>query len=378
MSVGDRGNCRVSRRRSMLSVVVVVVVVMLVVAVVAGACGPSSRLSDRTLTQAALPDGPLIVVTFPVTAALVAQLVGDSATVQVLMPNGVDPHDYRPSARDMEMLDRADLVVANGLGLEEGLTAALKRVEGRGTSVFWISDWVDLRSIDADAHGDHYPDGHLTDGQGGDDPDVNDHDSHKRVSSGSHEEEDLDDEDRDGHDHDGHDHGVLDPHFWVDPVTMAHGMVALAGSIETRLGLDMSTRLADLEADLDHLNRRVETILEPVAPNRRQLVTGHESLGYFADRYDFEIVGTVVSSLSSQASPSAADIASLKRQIELLGVATIFNEVGSPNALSKVIAEETGVKVVELNTHKLPEDRTYGTFMTDLATRIATGLETHA
>lgn len=304
---------------------------------IGSSCDSGARSQDRFLTRATGPNAPTIVVTFPVTAALVAQLVGDAANVQVLMPNGVDPHEYRPSARDIEAMSRADLVVANGFGLEEGLTAALDHAEGTGTPVFWFSDWVKPRRID-----------------GANDPHDDEHDS-------------------DGPD-DGHDHGSIDPHFWVDPVMMAGAMAPLAEMLENTLDLDLSGRLVDVEAELEDLDHRVTTVLDVVPPENRDLVTGHESLGYFADRYGFEIVGTVVNSLSSQASPSAADIATLKRQIESLGVKTIFIEAGAPKALSNVIADETGVLVIELNTHKLPDDRSYSTFMIDLASGVAAGL----
>lgn len=323
---------REHRRSTRTVVAVVFPVTLLVATLLVGSCG--SRPRDRFLTRSLDPEAPTIVVTFPVTAALVAQLVGDSASVEVLMPNGTDPHDYRPSARDVEELGRADLVVANGFDLEEGLTSALAQSRRDGTPIFWCSEWVPVRWI-----GDH-------DGDNSEDP-----------VSGEH------------------DHGGVDPHFWVDPVAMSDVMVALAETLGTQLGLDVSAGLGALESHLSDLDASVAAILDVVPSSNRLLVTGHESLGYFAHRYGFEIVGTVVSSMSSQAAPSAADIAALKRQIESLGVTTIFNEVGTPKALSRVIADETGVRVVDLNTHKLPGDRSYSTFMIDLATAVADGLE---
>ena len=80
----------------------------------------------------------------------------------------------------------------------------------------------------------------------------------------------------------------------------------------------------------------------------RKLVTGHESMGYFADRYGFTLVGALVPSISSQAEASAADLAELTEQIEAVGVSVIFIEIGTQSSVADAIGDETGATVVEL------------------------------
>ena len=103
---------------------------------------------DRPPPRPTAPtDGVDIVVTTSVLGSVVRDLVGDRATVTVLMGNGVDPHDWSPSAQDIETVYAADLVVANGLGLEEGLHDALEEAEAKGIRVFEATDHIDVREL---------------------------------------------------------------------------------------------------------------------------------------------------------------------------------------------------------------------------------------
>jgi len=109
-----------------------------------------------------------------------------------------------------------------------------------------------------------------------------------------------------------------------------------------------------------------------VPPANRKLVTGHESLGYFAQRYGFKLVGAIIPSLSSQAEVSAADLAALKKQIQDNQVKALFAELGTPPAIATAIGKETGVQVVQLTTHSLPAGGSYFTFMRNLS-QVITG-----
>ncbi|MDA3005871.1 MAG: zinc ABC transporter substrate-binding protein, partial [Actinomycetota bacterium] len=115
------------------------------------ACGGDAGDGSPT-TTAASANAPLIVATTPVLGAIVRDAVGDSARVEVLMPNGSDPHDWRPSAKGVATLESADLVVENGLGLEEGLEEAIDRSREGGTPVFTATEHVDVRKVAEDDH----------------------------------------------------------------------------------------------------------------------------------------------------------------------------------------------------------------------------------
>jgi zinc/manganese transport system substrate-binding protein len=97
-------------------------------------------------------------------------------------------------------------------------------------------------------------------------------------------------------------------------------------------------------------------------------------MGYFADRYDFRVVGALIPSLSSQAQASASDLAALRAQVEAEGVPVIFNEAGTPDDIAHAIADETGARVVEIATHNVPDDGSYITFMRDMARAVDDGL----
>ena len=288
-----------------------------------------------------------MVVTHELLGAVVRDLVGDAASVAVLMPNGTDPHDWEPSAKDIEALNAADLVVANGLDLEAGLVEALEEAEVAGIPVFHATDHLEV--LEAEEHG------HSHDGD--------------KVEDESHSAE-ADDHSGEGDDHA---HGEGDPHFWTDPLAMADIIEPLAIALG-EVGVDVANRADELVGELRELDGEVTTILGEIRPDRRRLVTGHESLGWFAAHYEFELVGAVIPSLSTAADVNAADLAELREAIEETGVEVIFTELGTPSDVVEALADEVGLPVVELATHLLPDDGSYRTFMIELANDVATGI----
>lgn len=281
-------------------------------------------------TSATDSSKPTIVVTYSILGAVVKDLVGDQANVVVSMPNGQDPHEWEPSARDIETLTHADMIVQNGLGLEGGMEKALALAEEAGVRVFTASDHITVRKVGA---GEGIPSG---------DPD--------QAA------------------------GADDPHLWTDPLAMKQIVAALADTLKTDLALDVSTRAADLETRLDQLNQSIIDNVNTLPQGERKLVTGHESLGYFADRYGFTLVGAIVPSLTTQAEISASELAALKTLISANDVKAIFTELGTPPAVAESIGKETGVKVVPVSTHILPEDGSYFTFMSELSDTIVSAL----
>jgi zinc/manganese transport system substrate-binding protein len=297
-----------------------------------GATGPSATGPPA--------DAPTVVVTTPVLGALVADLVGDTARVEVVMPAGVDPHDFQPSARDATRMAEADLIVRNGLDLEEGLTEAIDRARDAGVPVFTATDHVRLRAF----------------GEG-------------EVAEEAHAGEEHAGEE---HAHD--EHGAEDPHIWLDPVRMSQVMGALAPVASRELGVDVAARATDLRARLAGLHRELAAEAATVPAARRRLVTGHESMGYFAQRYGFTLVGAVIPSLSSQAEPSAADLAALRDVIRREGVDVVFTEIGTPARVARAVAEETGARLVEVPSHTLPDDGSYFTLMRDVTGTVTAAL----
>jgi len=294
------------------------------VAVVACGGGESSTSSDR----------PSVVVTYSILGAVVSDVVGEAADVIVLMPNGIDPHEWEPSAKDIELLNNADLIVSNGLDLEGNVMEAIEAAEKDGVPVFHATDHIDVIEFGAS--------GHLED-----------------------EEAVLEDE---------HDHGSGDPHFWTSPLSMADVVEALGVALAD-IGIDTGDRAAMTKEELLNIDQEIRGLVESIPVESRILVTGHESLGYFAHEYEFEVVGAVIPSLSSEAEASAGDLAALKQTIADEGVSVIFTEMGTSPDVVEALSAEAEVSVVEISTHFLPEDGMYKTFVLQLASMISVALQ---
>lgn len=275
-----------------------------------------------------------VVVTYSAIGDVVSRLVGDAATVTVLIPNGQDQHDFEPSAKDVETINNASLVVSNGLDLEEGLEDSLLQAEKSGVPMFHLADHVTLLDAAEKEEGDEGEEGH----EG---------------------EED-------------HGHGTEDPHVWLDPETLAEAVPALAKALQLATGKDFAAEATAVVGELTALSAKIRDIMTTV--DECKLVTGHDSLGYFAARYGCTVVGAVIPGFSTAAEASAGSLADLKVVAKENGVKAIFTELGTPADVVDQIAKEVGVDVVELATHVLPENGGYDDMMTQLATAIAGGL----
>ena len=288
----------------------------IVVSVLAlAACGGESdgETSDRRS----------VVVSTPILGALVTEIVGDAAEVTVLMPNGVDPHGWEASPKEIEALSNADVVVINGLHLEESLDEAIDAARDGGVRIFEAADHVDVIASSAENSGDEHADG--------------------------------------------------DPHIWTDAAAMAEVALALGDDL-AEAGIDVGDRASVVYERLLALDNDLQKSIEALDENDRKLVTGHESLAYLARAYGFVLVGAVIPGLSSESEVSAGELLSLKELIVAEKVGVIFSEAGTPDQVVEAIASETGATVVELDTHLLPEDGTYDTFMTELVSAIVSAL----
>ena len=150
-------------------------------------------------------------------------------------------------------------------------------------------------------------------------------------------------------------------------------VVALAAELAT-LGIDVGDRAASTVADMESLDAEVREILAGIAPEQRKLVTGHESMGYFADRYGFELVGTVVPGLTTDGEPSARELSELISEVREAGVSVVFSEVGTPRAVARAVADDSGARLVELSTSQLPEGGGYDDLIRAIAGDIAAAL----
>lgn len=321
-------------------------VALLALSVTASACSNTGTPAEQEPAEARLH----VVATTSLLGDVVSTLVRDDGEVETLMPPGTDPHSFSPSAAQAAAIRDADLVVANGLGLEESLVDVLDAAREEGVFVLELApklDPIELPAGFGDAHGhgdgDTEPDGHGTE-----EPEADDHD-----------------EDADGGDEDhaaGEGERPLDPHVWFDPVRMAQGvrLVAeeLAAADESLPDEEWLQRGADYAAELVALDEEIRAVLAEIPDERRVMVTNHDAMGYLAARYDLEIIATVIPGGSTLGSASARRIAELAELVRDADVPAVFAENVSDRRVAEALAREVGhdVAVVSLYTDSLGEE----------------------
>ena len=321
-----------------------------------------SSSSDSSSNEEVSLETPLIVVTTNILGDVVTSMVGDLFEVETIMPPGADPHVFQASAQQVNLMMEADLLVVNGANFEEGLLDVIESVESDGVMVLEAISFVEV--IESDGHDDH-DDHDDHDEEGHDDHD--DHDDHDEEGHDDH-----DDHDEEGHDdHAHHDHGGVDPHFFTDPARMASvvgGFTAFL--VENFPDVDQESLLANSNAYLSELNSldsEVEEMLSSIPEGSRKLITNHSVFAYFADRYDFEILGSIIQSSSTLDSASAKDLADLVSVIEDENVSAIFADAATSDALAQVLAEEAGnIEVITLFTESLGEAGSVGSTYLDM------------
>ncbi|MFS8197657.1 zinc ABC transporter substrate-binding protein AztC [Streptomyces sp. CWNU-52B] len=255
---------------------------------------------------------PRIVVTTNILGDITREVVGDEAEVTVLMKPNADPHSFGLSAVQAAELERADLVLYNGLGLEENVLRHVDAARESGVATFEVGRAVDPLTF--------------------------------RTSE-------------DGGPEDGA--GQADPHFWTDPDRVRKAVGLIADQVAEHVGGVDGTAVhanADrYDGQLADLTAFMEKSFDRVPDDRRSLVTNHHVFGYLADRFGFRVIGAVIPSGTTLASPSSSDLRSLTRAMEEAGVPTVFADSSQPKRLAEVLRTELDgrVDVVELYSESL-------------------------
>lgn len=276
---------------------------------------------------AAAPTAPatlnvLAVETF--LADIAQNVAGDRVKVAALMPIGLDPHAFEPTPQDVVKIAQSQALIVNGAGFEGWLDSVLQNAGGTRILIEAAAGMT-MREPDSEET--------------------------------AHEQEEETHDQEEGFAE--HLHHEGDPHFWLDPV------LAIKYAENIRDGLIQAdpagteiyaANTAAYITKLSELDAWIKTQVAEIPAERRLLVTNHESFGYFADRYGFTIVGTVIPSINTGASPSAQEMAQLVEHIKQAGAPAIFLETGANPQLAKQVGQEAGVKVVtELFTHSITE-----------------------
>lgn len=230
-------------------------------------------------------------------ADITQNVAGERVMVDSLIPAGLDPHTFEPTPQDVARITNSKVVIANGAGLEEWLQEVLDNAGGERLVI--------------------------------------------EASAGLPEKSPRPD----------------DPHFWLDPNyviqyvdNIRHGLSQIDPAGEQIYAQNAAAYTVELE----ELDAWIITQIEQITPERRNMITNHESFGYYADRYNINIVGTIVPSVSTGASPSAQQLVQLIEEIKKSGAPAIFLESGTNPQLAEQVARESGVKVIkDLYTHSI-------------------------
>lgn len=258
--------------------------------------------------------GPAVLAAESFLADIAQNVAGERAQVAALIPIGVDPHGFQPTPADVRKVAESAVLIVNGAGFEEFLDELLRNAGGQRI-VIEAAAGLEMREAEEEVH---EPGGEAA-----------------------------------GHAHEG------DPHFWLDPVSVIRYVENIRDGLSQADPAGQPVYAANAAAyvaKLEELDAWIRAQTQQIPAERRLLVTNHESFGYFADRYGFTIVGAVIPSVSTGASPSAQEMAKLVEHIKETGATAIFLETGASPQLARQVAQETGAKVVTgLYTHSITD-----------------------
>jgi zinc/manganese transport system substrate-binding protein len=232
---------------------------------------------------------PHVVATTGILADITEQVVGEDADVVQLVPDSADPHSFSLSAEDRQTLEEAGLVVANGAGLEAGVP--VEEAERSWTLTDHAGELLPFAEEEADG---------------------------------------------------------TDPHVWMDPTKVAAALPSLAealGAADADNADEYAQRAADYAKRLRALDRTMQRTLEAVPEGNRELVTSHDSLEYFANRYGFEVLATAFPATGAEAEASAARLADVEDAVRDSGVPAIFAQEGDDPETLDLVASNTGVEL---------------------------------
>ena len=262
-----------------------------------------------TPAPAAAPGTPKVLAVETFLADIAQNVAGDRLTVEALIPIGVDPHAFEPTPTDIRKVAESQVLIANGAGVESFLQKLLENAGGKRLIIEAATGLTSRQPQD----------GELLDA----------------------------------------DHGGNDPHFWLDPIQVIKYTENIRDGLSQidPAGKDIYAKNAEAYINkLRELDTWIAGQVQQVPEARRLLVTNHESFGYFADRYGFRVVGTVIPSVSTGASPSAQQLAQLVDRLKATHAPAIFLEMGANTQLADQLAAETGITVVtDLYTHSVTE-----------------------
>ncbi len=398
---------------------------------IAAACGEDSPAADAPQNQSATQTtqaAEATLVNVATTSNIIADWVSivgqDRVSVFAMLPPNADPHTFQPGARDVARVADADVVLSIGLGLEEAwLTDLLTNTAKDESAIIELGEGERIDALEfASGHAGEVElleglshivheveEGEISAEEGLEEvaellaamEAMEEH--HEEEEEAGEEElpamieellamvqaggldpeeaieelEHLTEEGEEGHE--GHGHGLLDPHFWFDPLRVKEAVSSIAAKLSELDPEGAQVYQANASAynqELDALHAWIQEEVAKLPADRRKLVTSHDSFQYFAERYGFEVVGAILPT-NIEREPTAQELAELVETIEHEGVSAIFAEKSQSDRLGRRIAEETGAQLIGgLYTGSLGEaDGEAGTYIDLMRYNVTTIIE---
>jgi ABC-type Zn uptake system ZnuABC Zn-binding protein ZnuA len=352
-----------------------------------------------------------VVVTMPFFPSMVEAVGGNNVDVESIVPQGVDAHTYQPTPSDAQMIADADIIFVNGFGLEEFLAGLIESAGGVDAPIYELADGLQDEGIGTDDH--HHDDDHADDVHHDDDhaddvhhdddhaddvhhdddhaDDVH-HDDDDHADDVHHDDDHADDVHHDDDDHaddvhhddddhadddhgHSHDYEYGNPHFWLDPT---YGMHYVENIYEGLAEVDPDnesiyrSNADDYIAEIEAFDEWAQDQMAQIPDENRFMVTFHDAFPYFAEHYNLEVVGVVITSPGRE--PGAQELAQLADEIREVGVPAVFIEPQFNPSLAEAIADEAGVEVHTIYSDTPPEDAGYLDMMELNIERVVEGL----
>ncbi|MFD1178993.1 metal ABC transporter solute-binding protein, Zn/Mn family [Paenibacillus puldeungensis] len=271
----------------------------------------------------AKPDKLKIQTSFYPMYEFTRQVAGELADVELLVPGGVEPHDWEPTPQDIQKIEESDVLVYNGAGME-GWVDQVKSAIGSGKLVtVEASQGLDLIEGTEEEHGDEH-----------------DHDHDHDHATGDHRHESGDEH--------AHDHGGLDPHVWLAPSLAAQEVRNIETALAKAAPDHKDKFKQNADAYISKLNQLDQEFKEGLAKaNRKDFITQHAAFGYLAKQYGLTQVP--IAGLSPDQEPSAEQMTEVIKFAKEHKVKTIFFETLVSSKVADAIASEIGAKTAVLN-----------------------------
>ncbi|MEK5236363.1 metal ABC transporter substrate-binding protein [Paenibacillus sp. FSL L8-0470] len=350
---------------------------------IAAGCGKNNS-ADPAATAATASNAPAaettavpaadkldIKVSFYPMYEFTKNVAGGLADVEVLVPAGMEPHDWEPTAQDMAKITDADVLVYNGAGMEGWVEQVLDSASGSKMVTVEASKGLEIKEgteEEADAHShEHEEAGHAGEAhdheheEAGHAEEAHDHEheeaghaeeahDHEHEETGHAEEGHDHEHEETGHAEEGHahNHGGLDPHVWLAPELAIKEVRTIEAALSAASPANSAAFKANAEAYIAKLEALHQEFQDGLKDSKRKdFITQHAAFGYLAEAYGLTQVP--IAGLSPEQEPSAAQMAGIVEFAKAHDVKTIFFETLVSSSVADTIAQEIGAKAAVLN-----------------------------